>query len=97
MCGKKQRLDLKYQSTAKNPQALTIPELIRPRGFERDDLNDCNSNDLENQPISSATESAADSAKTPEIDPELQAIIETWPILPEPLRAAVLAIVRSGG
>ncbi len=34
--------------------------------------------------------------KTP-LNPELQAIIEAWPSLPEPLRAAVLAIVRSGG
>ena len=34
--------------------------------------------------------------KTPS-DPDLQSIIEAWPSLPEPLRAAVLAIVRTSG
>ncbi|GJM26812.1 MAG: hypothetical protein DHS20C16_32270 [Phycisphaerae bacterium] len=34
--------------------------------------------------------------KTP-LNPELQAIIEVWPSLPELLRTFVLAIVRSGG
>ncbi len=34
--------------------------------------------------------------KTP-LNPDLQSIIEAWPTLQEPLRAAMLAIVRSGG
>ncbi|MCA9251797.1 MAG: hypothetical protein KDA54_11745, partial [Phycisphaerales bacterium] len=37
------------------------------------------------------------SGEKPAIPADLQSIIEAWPTLPEPLRAAVLAIVRSGG
>lgn len=85
--------ETKNATTRNGVVAFVIP----PRGLEPKDVNDYDSNDLENQPIPSAAKSAALSAKTSEIDPELQTINEAWPTLPEPLRAAVLAIVRSSG
>ncbi len=46
----------------------------------------------------SGTASTPDNlGQTTPLNPDLQAIIEAWPSLSEPLRAAVLAIVRSGG
>jgi hypothetical protein len=32
---------------------------------------------------------------TPPTDPELAAVVAAWPMLPEPIKAAILALVRT--
>jgi hypothetical protein len=34
-------------------------------------------------------------APTPEADPDLARIVATWPMLPEPIRRAVLALIET--
>ena len=46
--------------------------------------------------IEGGAECGALGAQTGQIDPDLQAIIERWPTLPEPIRAGILAMIRAG-
>ena len=40
-------------------------------------------------------ESGAVAAETSSIDPDLQAVIEAWPMLPEAIKAGILAMARA--
>jgi len=42
-------------------------------------------------------ESGALAPQTTAIDPSLAAIIDAWPMLPEAIRAGILALVRAAG
>ena len=53
-----------------------------------------NGEENEDSPISTAR-GAAVSAETGPIDPELAAVIEGWPALPEAVRAGIVALVKS--
>jgi len=44
---------------------------------------------------SGGAESGADSPKTPCIDPELAKVIDAWPMLPEAIRAGIVAMVKA--
>jgi len=48
-------------------------------------------------PAPGGAENGALAPEKPAIDPALASIIDTWPKLPEPLRAGILAMVRSAG
>jgi len=45
--------------------------------------------------IEGGAECGALGAQTGQIDPDLQAIIERWPTLPEPIKAGILAMIRA--
>ena len=45
----------------------------------------------------SAAPGAAVGAQNTSIDPDLQAIIERWPELPDTVKAGILAMVRTSG
>ncbi|MBN2580954.1 MAG: hypothetical protein JXB10_18365 [Pirellulales bacterium] len=42
-------------------------------------------------------ESGAQNAENRPIDPDLGAIIDAWPKLPDPIKAGILAMVRAAG
>lgn len=66
------------------------PETVDDEGLEPTHKNKRNSR---TGPRSDA-ESDAFTARSPETPPDLQAVIDAWPALPEPLRAGILAMVR---
>ena len=45
----------------------------------------------------SAAQGAAVGAENAAIDPHLQAIVERWPDLSEPVKAGIVALVRAAG
>jgi len=47
--------------------------------------------------LDSAAPGAAVGAQNTPIDPDLQAIIERWPELPDAVKAGILAMVRTSG
>jgi hypothetical protein len=68
---------------------------MTPRGLEPENVTDCNSSRLQNQPETGGAESGAlfpDSMKSGD---DLQRIIDAWPTLAEPVKAGILAMVES--
>jgi hypothetical protein len=45
----------------------------------------------------SGAESGAIEAREAILDPELTAVIDAWPVLPEAIRAGILAMIRAAG
>lgn len=45
----------------------------------------------------SGAESGALCAQNDPFDPQLAAVVEAWPTLPEPIKAGVLAMIRASG
>jgi hypothetical protein len=78
---------------------------MTPTGLELVDVSADSTNQLEKQPSPSAAKSGAFSAdsgtvqslEAPDTDPELTQVIAAWPTLPEPIRAAILAMVKATG
>jgi hypothetical protein len=76
---------------------------VGDEGLEPDSLTGSSGNDLRKSTKTRAAKSGAfvrqngatKGSAGDEIDPDLAAIVEAWPNLPQPLRAAVLAIVGS--
>ena len=66
--------------------------LVAEEGLEQVSVTNKPSNDLRRSPNPGAAKSGADT--TPP-DPDLQSIIEHWPNLPDAVKAAVLALVRT--
>jgi hypothetical protein len=48
-------------------------------------------------PAPHGAKSGALALTKPNIDPDLAALIDTWPKLPEAIRAGILAMVRAAG
>jgi hypothetical protein len=48
-------------------------------------------------PAPSGAEPGALNREKPVIDPDLTALINAWPALPEPIRAGILAMIRAAG
>ena len=58
-------------------------------GFERDSLNTLNDNSLQQSKKQSEAESEADWP-----DSDLKAVVDAWPILPDAIKAGILAMIR---
>jgi hypothetical protein len=57
--------------------------------------NPIEGNQLRQSPDSRAAESGAVDAREAPIDPDLQAVIEAWPGLPEAVKAKVIELVQA--
>ncbi|MHC4757604.1 MAG: hypothetical protein ACYTE8_03005 [Planctomycetota bacterium] len=66
-----------------------------PRGDEHKSVNNDSNIGYNSTPVKRWPKSGTDSAKTPKISPELEQIIKAWPDLPEHIRQAVMALVRT--
>jgi len=68
---------------------------IPPRGDEQKSLKGDSNVTYNSGSVKRWPESGTDSAKTPKISPELEQIITAWPRLPEPVKNAILSMVRA--
>ena len=66
-------------------------------GLELDSVSRCEDKGLEKSTRAGGAKSGALGAHSDLIDPDLQAVIDAWPTLPEKIRAEVMAVVRKAG
>jgi hypothetical protein len=57
-------------------------------------ISTCNSNNLQNCQFRRAAHNTALSLQSDRIDPDLQALIEAWPNLPQAICIGILAIIK---
>jgi hypothetical protein len=81
----------RHATIAALPTYSTNPRTVVGTGFELPTENAGNA-DLS---LQSGAESGALGAQGGAIAPELRAIIDAWPTLPEPIKKGVLAMVRT--
>jgi hypothetical protein len=68
---------------------------LLPAGLEQDSITGNPDNALRASAFRSAAQSGAVPPDVASIDPDLAKIIDTWPTLPAPVRAAMLALVAN--
>jgi hypothetical protein len=68
-------------------------EATTPRGLEPA----ANSPENSTNPAPGGAKSGAQASEKHVIDPALAALIDAWPMLPEAIRAGILAMVRAAG
>ena len=66
-----------------------------PGGLEPPTVTKRNSNELRDAEDPRGAESGAVDTETAPIDPDLAAVIDAWPGLPEAAKAGIVAIVRA--
>jgi hypothetical protein len=68
---------------------------LRPTGFEQGFVSDTDASHLRQSAKSSAAKSGASSDGSTLCDRELAEVIESWPALPDPIKAGVIALIRA--
>ena len=64
-------------------------------GLEPPTVSSCNDNTLRYTDMSGGAESGAVERQTTPDDPDFRRVVAGWPTLPEPIKAAVMALVNS--
>jgi hypothetical protein len=66
-------------------------------GIERSIVSDCGGRGSENQGPAGGAESGAVGTGFGPIDPDLAALIDAWPRMPEAVKAKIVAMVKTAG
>ena len=64
-------------------------------GLERPSVTGCGDKHLQKPGDGGAAESGAFGPENASIDPDLRAVVDAWPTLPEPVRVGIVALVRA--